>query len=264
MDTLHWQLAVLGKAVHYKNLSSAAIHVGLSQPQLSRIVSRLESELNVVLLDRAVRRKSGWTPVAFKIAETYSRQARQLSQSLTQLCSDNQISQINIGTLEGLNHLASFVCHQMFLQTRIQTVEVDVLDLSELEERFERNELDLIFTAREPGRQKYKYCKILGYQTFDRHDSKASDLEDLRVFSPFEYSSQSGRHRVLKPGRTLLSNSLALRRNWIKEYGGTGFFPSDVRRKKTGHDSEVPVYLIGSNVLSPTLWRKFETFRFEC
>src|SRR6476620_7479680 len=102
MDNLHWQLSVLSKAIHYKNLSGAAAHVGLSQPQLSRIVSRLEGELGVVLLDRAARRKSGWTPIAYKIADTYFRTSRKLTQSLLQLKSDDQVNQLSIGTLEGL------------------------------------------------------------------------------------------------------------------------------------------------------------------
>jgi molybdenum-dependent DNA-binding transcriptional regulator ModE len=257
MDSLHWQLSILAKAIHYKNLSGAAAHIGLSQPQLSRIISKLEGEMNVVLLDRTVRRKSGWTPVARKIAETYSRSSRKLTQTLSQLASDDQVSQLTVGTLEGLTDLASRVCRQLFEQTKVHIIEVDVFDLSELEERFERDELDLIFTAREPGRQKHKNARILGYQTFEKREGNV----ELKALSPFEFSSQAGVRRAARTSRILLSNSLALRRIWVEEFGASGRFPSDVRRKKTGDESEVPVYLIGSDVLNPAIWQKIESLR---
>jgi LysR family transcriptional regulator, transcriptional activator for aaeXAB operon len=72
VEGLHWPLSVLARAVHYKNLTSASSHVGLSQPQLSRLVSQLEKELNVTLLDRSARRKSGWTPAAHRVAQIYA------------------------------------------------------------------------------------------------------------------------------------------------------------------------------------------------
>ena len=49
MDHLHWPLSVLSKAIHHKNLSAAADHIGLSQPQLSRLIAQLEEELGVIV-----------------------------------------------------------------------------------------------------------------------------------------------------------------------------------------------------------------------
>lgn len=256
MDNLHWQLSVLSRAIHYKNLSGAASHIGLSQPQLSRIISKLEGELNVVLLDRAVRRKSGWTPIAFRIAETYSRSSRKLTQSLSALVSDDQVTQLTVGTLEGIMDLANDVCRQIFDQSKIQLIELDVFDLSELEERFEKGELDLILTGREPGKQKYKNMRALGYQVFEKHGSG----DDLRALSPFEYQSQSSKQRQDRSTRILLSNSLAVRRKWVEEFGAAGVFPSEIRRKKSGDSTEVPVYLIGSDLLNPAVWQKIESF----
>ena len=176
MDNLHWQLSVLSRAIHYKNLSGASEHIGLSQPQLSRIISRIEGELGVVLLDRSVRRKSGWTPVAFKVAEIYLQSSRKLSSSLQQLQDEDQISQLNVGCLEGMLNLGAHFCQQLFDHSVIQTFELDVYDLSELETRFEKNELDMIFTFREPGKQKYKFVRNLGFQTFKKVDSKQPKL----------------------------------------------------------------------------------------
>ena len=63
MQQLYYELGVLAKAVNFKNLSAAALHVGLSQPQLSRIIAKIEEELKIVLLDRSAKRKSGWTSI---------------------------------------------------------------------------------------------------------------------------------------------------------------------------------------------------------
>ncbi|MHA0112066.1 LysR family transcriptional regulator, partial [Klebsiella pneumoniae] len=70
-----WDLSVLTRATQYANLSIAADHVGISQPQLSRIVAKLEDQLGLILLDRESRRKSAWTPAAHRLADIYSRTA---------------------------------------------------------------------------------------------------------------------------------------------------------------------------------------------
>jgi hypothetical protein len=256
MDSLHWELSVLSKAIHYKNLSGASAHIGLSQPQLSRIISKLETQLNVVLLDRTVRRKSGWTTVALKIADTYSKNSRKLTQQLSSLVSDDQVMQVTVGSLEGLMETAGDLCRSLFENTKMQLIELDVYDLSELEEKFERDELDIIITAREPGSKKYKNVRTLGYQTFDKI---GSDSENLRVMSPFEFTSS--RQKQQKSNRVLLSNSLAVRKHWVETNGGTGLFPSEIKKKKTGTESEVPVYLIGSDLLNPAVWQKIASFK---
>ena len=258
MDNLHWELSVLSKAIHYKNLSAAADHVGLSQPQLSRIVSKLESSLNTVLLDRSAPRKSGWTPVAFKIAEVYFRNSRKLTSDLQELQSDTQITQLTVGTLEGLSNLAISLCNSLFAMTKVHLVEVNVLDLNELKGHFEKDEFDLVFTSREPGRHKYKHVRTIGYQTFEKVESKT----DLKVMSPFEFSRQSMRRNQQKVGRILLSNSLAVRKAYVEEYGGVSDFPSEVRHKKTGSSAEHPVYLIGSDLLNPLVWEKVQSIKF--
>ncbi len=261
MDNLHWQLSVLSRAIHYKNLSGAAEHIGLSQPQLSRIISRIEGELGVVLLDRSVRRKSGWTPVAFKVAEIYLQSSRKLSSSLQQLQAEDQISQLNVGCLEGMLNLGAHFCQQLFDHSVIQTFELDVYDLSELETRFEKNELDMIFTFREPGKQKYKFVRNLGYQTFKKFDSKTTQT---RVMSPFEFAKFINRKKLEKDkeARFILSNSLAVRKLWVEKYGGIADFPSDVYSKKTDAEDEQPVFLIANEFLNNRLWEKMKNIKF--
>lgn len=260
VQSLHWQLSVLSKAIHYKNLSGAASHVGLSQPQLSRIIARLEEELGVILLDRSARRKSGWTPIAFKVAETYFQSSRQLTHSLQELTSEGNIVSLTIGTLEGLVPVANEFCRQLFDESKMQFVELGVFDLGELEERFEKDRLDLIFTCREPGKHKYRYVRQLGYQVVEAKGSP----EGIKIFSAFDYANHvhqsQGRRSPPKDERVFISNSLAVRRTWVEDFGGYGIIPSEMRRKKsTEHD--MPVIMMASDVFNPTLWRKFEQFQ---
>jgi LysR family transcriptional regulator, transcriptional activator for aaeXAB operon len=266
IPSLHWQLSVLSKAIHYKNLSGAASHVGLSQPQLSRIIARLEEELGVVLLDRSARRKSGWTPIAFKVAETYFQSSRQLTHSLQELTSEGNITSLTVGTLEGLIPLANTFCQQLFSIAKMHSVELDVYDLGDLEDRFEKDKLDLIFTCREPGRHKYKNVRNLGYQVVE----KTGNPKGIQVFSAFDYANHlhnSHRQRSSaasgKDERVLISNSLAVRRSWIEDHDCCGIIPSDVRQrksseKKAGH--EMPVLMMASDMFNPQLWQKLEQF----
>ena len=50
----------------------------------------------------------------------------------------------------------------------------------------------------------------------------------------------------------LVSNSLALRKEWFKTVGGTGYLPTEAKKGKAKEHE--PVYLIGSEILNPVLW----------
>jgi DNA-binding transcriptional LysR family regulator len=282
LDNLHWPLSVLSKAVHFKNLSGAASHIGVSQPQLSRLVARLEAELGVILLDRAARRKSGWTPMAYRIAETYSHSSLKLRQSLQQLNSDDQIKQISVGSLEGLIGLASEFCQQVRESHPVLSmIELNVYDLSELEAHFERGELDILITCREPGTSKFRFVKNIGFQKMSKTtlrtvqekrknpESNSKSGRGLQIFSHFEYAQHTQARRATEKSlsagvsRTsvLLSNSLAVRKLWIEKYDGCGTIPSEVSRKRKS-ENDVPVFLIASEIFNPTTWKKFDKFQF--
>lgn len=258
LDRLSWELSVLSRAVTYTNLSGAAAHVGLSQPQLSRIVAKLESELRVVLLDRSVRRKSSWTPLAHRIAETYSRTVRNLSGEFQRIIEGTEPRQLTVGTLEGLLSLAIGFMKIWFDHTEVRLLELDVYDLNLIEELFAKGDLDLIFTSREPGRRKLTYSRTLGYQSLMRLERPGG----VHVRSSFEFASHASKKRGLTPAddtRTLISNSLAVRKLWIETYGGDGTLPSPIRRSREKSDNAV--YLIGSEGLSPAFWRKISELK---
>jgi DNA-binding transcriptional LysR family regulator len=254
MELLAWELAVLSRAVSYPNLSSASAHVGLSQPQLSRIVARLELELSLVLLDREARRKSGWTPVALRLAESCQRVEQGLRESLRQIAKAAEPRQLRIGTLEGLALHAAGLARHLFEATRVERIEVAVLDLTPLEERFLAGELELLLTFREPGRRKFRYRRQLGFQTLRPEEpARSAGPPVARVLSPYEFSQRPTEERLL------VSNSLALRREWVRAGRGAGLLPSELRRGKGGAGDQ-PVYLIAHDYLGPRTWQKVLAF----
>jgi hypothetical protein len=270
LEGLSWELSVLSKAVAYKNLSGAAQNVGISQPQLSRIVGKLESELRAVLLDRGARRKSGWTPLAFQLAEVYLKSVRGLNSDVQKLIEGNEPRLLHVGTLEGLIQLAVKFGNHVLSNTGIETIEVNVYDLNVLEEKFFKGDLDVIFTAREPGRKKYQYSKHLGYQSLELVENS----DKFRVMSSFEFGVsevKNARHNKSKKGeqqgpKTIISNSLAVRRQWMESCGGIGTLPSPVRASKKAAASsnkvieEDDVYLYAQDYLSSALWEKAAKF----
>jgi DNA-binding transcriptional LysR family regulator len=256
MEIPHWELSILSRAVHYRNLSGAADHVGVSQPQLSRIVARLEAEYGAVLLDRTARRKSGWTPFALRLADTYARNSRRLHHSLSELAGETPMGHLHIGLLEGLIDWSVPICAQLARLPRLQSIEIDVFDLGDLEERFDKEELDIVFTCRAPSQHKYRFERTAGWQVFE-----AIDGDGPEVLSPFENAALHPlrQSRISPPAGssapTVISNSLSLRRRWLTAFGGKGSLPSQVMaRPEQKAPEEVPVLVVAQDLLSPLLW----------
>ena len=247
LQNLTYELSVLARAVQHKNLSAAAVHVGLSQPQLSRLVAKIETELNVLLLDRSARRKSGWTPLAQDLALTFTRGLGKLQSEILSIAHDREATELRIGTLEGLSNIASQFVQQCFEQLSMKTVFLDVLEFKDLDSEFLSGNLDLIFTVRSPSKQKFNHQLEVGYQQME----KISTNKDLYVCGPFDYSGIE--KKSLEPIKNILvSNSLALRSNWLHNIGGTGTLPIDA--KKGRGKGFYSVFLIGSDLISPKLW----------
>lgn len=249
MQPLYHELGVLAKAVHFKNLSAAALHVGLSQPQLSRIIAKLEDELQVMLLDRSAKRKSAWTPVAFQLAETFEKANRRLEVEITSLAKNQEVAELRIGALEGLAEIALRTAHGCFQEIGIKKVTMDIDDLTELEANFLSGRLDLIFTSKPPGRQKFKHIAELGTQIMEIHRTS----KEFGIFSTFEFNRAE--KKELDPfAHVLVSNSLAVKKDWLRLFGGTTTIPSEP--KKTRAQDGAQVLLIGSDLLTPSFWQK--------
>ena len=255
MDTLHWELNVLCRALHYSNLSAAAQNIGLSQPQLSRIVKKLEEALDLTILDRTAKRKSGWLPAAFQLADVYERSERKLNFEIEQIKSKHTLTHLHIGTLEGLGKLANSFSEKLLAQEGVSTIELNIFDVKELEELFNQERLDLIFTFREPGRKKYKHVREFGYQ-----ELKKAGQGQIQILSHYEYEKSKYKFRRQKPEKTLISNSLLIRREWIETRMGKGWLPSEIKPPKVNYATdELPVILIGSELLNPSDWDKMKT-----
>lgn len=247
MQQLYYELSVLSKAVHFKNLSAAALHVGLSQPQLSRIIAKIEDELKIVLLDRSAKRKSGWTTVAFQLAEIFEKSIRRLELEMQGISNNQMVAELHIGTLEGLSDFALNTCRQCFEEVGVKKITLDIFDLNELEANFLSGNLDLIFTSKTPGRQKFKYLQELGFQKLEKIESSRK----FAVLSTFEYGRANKKELEDYP-HLFVSNSLAMRKSWLENHGGTGHLPTEAKKGRA-KDAE-PVLMIGSELLSPVLW----------
>lgn len=241
---------ILSKCVQFKNLSSAALHVGLSQPQLSRILNKIELELDVTLLDRASKRKSGWTEMAHRLSEVYLNSLKKLEHDIVQISENFKAKSIHIGTLEGLSQFAIQAAHLCFHNLQIKEVSIDILDLNELEARFTSDQLDLIFTMQEPGLQKYKHIKNIGYQNLELKEINSI----YSVQSSFE-SLKSGPFSNKDYQYHLITNSLDIKNRWLNEFGGTGLVPGSLSKTNKSNLMS-PIYLIGSDLLHESIWKE--------
>ncbi len=258
MIHLFYELGVLSRAVAYQNLSGAAVHVGLSQPQLSRIIARLESAYGVRLLDRANKRKSAWTVEARKLSELVQRMGRGFELDLRRIQEAGAWpAELYIGTLEGLLPSALKLAHAVLSQTKIRRIELDAYDLNALEELYLSGDLDLILTSREPGARKFRCFRVLGYQELRPVQTNPK----VGVYSLFEYRAEvegkraGGTQRMNLPAQSLVSNSLSVRRAWLDAYGGTGQLPSDLRRDRKAGKGDEPALLIGQDSLDDRVWK---------
>jgi hypothetical protein len=246
---LYYELSVLARAIHFKNLSAAALHVGLSQPQLSRIIAKIEEELKIVLLDRSAKRKSGWTHVAFQLADIFEKSSKRLETELNSVSPNQMVGELRIGTLEGLAEIALRTVQRCFEHVGVKKINLDIFDLSELEAAFLSGDFDIIFSSKTPGLQKFRYLHELGFQKMQKIDSS----RDYAVLSTFEYGRANKKTLENFP-HLFISNSLSLRKYWLDNMGGFGNLPSEV---KSGRAKETePVLMIGTELLNPLLWEK--------
>ncbi|MCX6126433.1 MAG: LysR family transcriptional regulator [Proteobacteria bacterium] len=251
MEYLNWELSVLSRAVAFSNLSGASSHIGVSQPQLSRIVSKLEREHGVLLLNRETKRKSAWTPDALKLSELYSKLVQQFRIDVSVIGKSAEPKILRVGSLDGLMDDAVAFCRGLFSSLPVVTVDLTVGDLGELEEKYFKGSLEFLLTSREPGRKKIGRSEILGYQALEIE----GPTDGIRVLSAFEYSSQAEAAGKGQGKPTFVSNSLVARQRWIKDFRGYGTLPSSVQKKqKKGPKHVVPVYLVGLDHLPESYW----------
>jgi hypothetical protein len=136
---------------------------------------------------------------------------------------------------------------QCFSKLGIHTVHLDVLEYRDLDSQFLSGNLDLIFTARTPSKQKFKYELEVGYQQLEQ----ISTNKDIHLFGSFEYSALD-KKELSKVKNVLVSNSLSLRRQWLQQFGGTGSLPVDAKKGRgKGH---FPIFMLASDLISPKLW----------
>jgi LysR family transcriptional regulator, transcriptional activator for aaeXAB operon len=247
LETVYWDLFVLSRAVAFSNLSTASRHIGISQPQLSRIIKKLEEEIGCQLLDREAKRKSAWTRAAMDLSDEFARGSKELTRKIESASQTTKQTEIRIATLEGMVKLAIQLSHELFATDSFERVEIDVHDIGDLEEHFLRGHYDIIFSFREPGNRKFKYCETVGHQRFQRVESS----KDVFVGSHFEARNLQSKKSKTKR-KLVISNSVFVRREWLENWGGHGNLPGDTHSSK--QDGDQIVLMIGTEDLPKALW----------
>lgn len=253
MNSSNERLSILSSCIQYRNLTSASQHVGLSQPQLSRVIKQLEGELGIILLDRSSPRHSTWTPQARGVAEIYLKSERSLDVDLGAYLEGSLQKNIKVGCLEGLSSLGVDIAAKLLNQVHIERVTLNLYDLNQLEAKFLSSDLDLAFTSRTPGNKKFNFEKELGFQTLYKVKDKESSV---RILSSYE---DLGNRSKKKGYKRIVSNSLAVRKLFKNKYGGEVLLPSEVKYGEVLTKESVPVLLIGQEYLSKGVWDKLTT-----
>ncbi|MFA6236309.1 MAG: LysR family transcriptional regulator [Bacteriovorax sp.] len=251
MEDVFYELSVLTKAVAYKNLTLASQNIGLSQPQLSRIVAKIERSLNISLLDRSTKRKSGWTAEAFQVVNLYSKTIRNLKREIDLFKTGGHVKSLKIACLEGHMDFVINWIEIIYSDLKIEQIEVSIYEIDLLEKYFLKGHYDLAITGRDIGKKKYQYESVLGYQALKIHDDKSGQL----VMSPFELQSKFFEINAKMNKRVLISNSLELRKRWLLSRGGKGTIPSSIRTKKSSIEG-IPVTLLAQDTFHPELWKE--------
>lgn len=248
---LFYELQVLSSAVQYKNLSAAAKHIGLSQPQLSRIIQKIESHMNIVLLDRTAKKNSGWTKIASQISDAFLKNVHRMESDFAGISRDQVTSELHIGTLEGLSGLAINTCQHLYEKINVKKIYLDIFDLDELEARFIAGNIDIAFTVNSTIHKKSVNVLFLGHQKLDLIETNPR----IGIYSSFEFlRSSSQAHKKFE--KILVSNSLLIRKTWLEKFGGVGRIPSEVSYTKDPHHEQV--YVLGSPLLNSIVWNEIE------
>jgi hypothetical protein len=87
--------------------------------------------------------------------------------------------------------------------------------------------------------------------------------------SSYEYAVKGNRGQQAKAdaahgGQTLISTSLWVRRQWLRQYDGKGTIPSEIHPKRQpakAGDHEEEVYLFGQDTVSPALGMRMVEFK---
>ncbi len=248
--TLAWELSVLERSVKFPTLSVASEHIGISQPQISRIIKKLEDELEVTLLERSSKRQTHWTPSAQKMADEFHKTRQNFRNMLYKNFRPDELFELKIGCLEGLSPLAVHFTKDLFAEDFCSHIELHVFDLSELTDHFHKGDLNIIFSSRSLGKTNQSVKRIIGYQNLAYIGTPD---QPLHILSPTEkaLSLHSSRH-ARKHAKRLITNSLEVKKAWMKDSGVYGSLPSEVFANKRKSEKNLvcePVYLIGGQKL---------------
>jgi hypothetical protein len=249
----HYELSLLTKAIPYPNLTIASRHVGLSQPQLSRILQKLEHTLDVTLLNRSSKKRSTWTKAAYDLADFYSEKEKNLTRELNEVCQSSGIPKnIRMTTLEGLADIGVSCSNHLLSTEEIDVVEVDIHDLTELHDNLEASRYDLAIASTLPESKEMFHAYKIGWQKLQAYGKETN----IAVLSSFEARLNNPTSQKKK----IISNSLAVRKNWVDRYGGQTSAPTPVYTETQKPSDGLDVYIVINKATGPKFQKLITTW----
>jgi hypothetical protein len=254
MYHLAHELEILSRIIKYKNLTQAADHVGLTQPHLSRVIRKLESELGVPIMERSNKRKPEWSPHAPRLVQIFESNRRNLTYQISDYLEDLVPRNVRVGCLEGMVPFVTQFISKLIESYPSDVVELVVFDVAKLERRYLMGQLEFLFNIKVPGKGHHDRILEIGYQEL----ANVEKSKDVRVCSEFEYSLKRGQERRKKE-RYVVSNSLTFRQEFLDVHGGFGRLPSEIQQQKPKRKGDFDtVFLIGSKEIPEHFWEETE------
>lgn len=240
MDHLYWEFSLVARAVNFQNLSDAARNLRISQPQLSRILQRVEEELKVPLLDRSSKKGSRWTSQAKNFSEFILQHRESLTHGLGLLQTNSLPKTFRVAVLEGLIASGIEILKEVQKVNSLERFVFDVLDLEDLESAFGSGLYDVVLSSRKVVAPKKSVHLVLGFQDIEIQNPNSLDW----TLSPFEEHTTKLPKNLKK---LFVSNSLQVRDLWSQKQK-TLFRKPSVLKKQKGKDSVAALAILSPHL----------------
>jgi hypothetical protein len=205
-------------------------------------------------MDRDSKRSVSWRPEALKLADLYSQLSRSWELELKSLSASKPFKKIKVGCLEGLSEVATdYIAKIIKLESNLEEIEIEPLDLGELEKEFLDQELDLILSSRSPGKKKFQFLEVIGHQKFSNFEGRS----EWQIKTPFE---------LLKDHKSKKKKNIVTKSLWLKtlcrdRLDASALIPQKLNKSsasKIPKESQdyVPVFMIAKDDFPKELWKE--------
>jgi hypothetical protein len=244
MEAFSSDIVTVAAATQYRNLTVAAQSLQISQPHLSRLIQKVERQTGIALLNRESKKKSSWTEEGLRFFQEFKRHQDSFSDLVHTFKKLQFYRSLKIVCLEGLaEHTLQSL--QKFRQVyATPSLQVDILDLSELDAGFATGAYDVAVSSHPPVAARNSWIKTIGYQHFNIYNKNAKE----NVVTHFELHKRKDR------AHEWITNSLLVKRYCIENFSVAGEMPTKIFEKKK-EVNDTPVLLMAHAGMDAKLWQ---------